>query len=49
MAVGRTIAGQASYLAYSDAFALLGCGMVLATVAALMLRKPQGAAAPGGH
>jgi DHA2 family multidrug resistance protein len=49
IAVGRTIAGQASYLAYGDAFALLGCGMVLATAAALLLRKPQGAAAPGGH
>ena len=41
MAVGRTIELQSSYFAYGDAFALLGCGMVLATVAALLLRKPQ--------
>jgi DHA2 family multidrug resistance protein len=49
MLVGRTIELQASYLAYGDAFALLGTGMVLATVAALLLRKPQGSAPPGGH
>ncbi len=47
--VGRTIELQASYFAYGDAFGLLGAGMVLATVAALLLRKPQGSGAPGGH
>jgi DHA2 family multidrug resistance protein len=40
IAVGRTIQAQAFYLAYGDAFGLLGCGMVVGAAAALCLRKP---------
>ncbi len=47
--IGRTIQSQAYFLAYGDAFALLGVGMVVATVATLFLRKPDGPAAPGAH
>jgi DHA2 family multidrug resistance protein len=47
--IGRTIELQANYFAYGDAFALLGCGMVVAVVATLFLRRPAGAAAPGAH
>lgn len=47
--LGRTITTQAFYLAYGDAFALLGCGMLVATAATLLLRKPAGPAAPGAH
>jgi DHA2 family multidrug resistance protein len=47
--IGRTIALQANYFAYGDAFALLGCGMVVAVIASLFLRRPAGAAAPGAH
>ena len=49
MAVGRIIQGQANYLAYGDAFALLGAGMIVAAVAALFLSKPAGTAPPGAH
>jgi len=42
IAIGRTIQAQAFYLAYGDAFGLLGCGMVVAALATLCLRKlPQ--------
>ena len=49
IAIGRTVQLQANYLAYGDAFALLGAGMVVATAAALILRKPEGPAHPGAH
>jgi MFS transporter, DHA2 family, multidrug resistance protein len=49
VAVGRTIQVQAFYLAYGDAFAMLGCGMAVAVAAAVLLRKPAGAAPPGAH
>ncbi|MDE8345400.1 MAG: DHA2 family efflux MFS transporter permease subunit [Acidocella sp.] len=38
--IGHTITTQAYYMAYGDAFALLGAGMIFATAATLMLRKP---------
>jgi len=47
--IGRTIEVQANYLAYGDAFALLGMGMVLGAIATCFLRRPAGAAAPGAH
>jgi DHA2 family multidrug resistance protein len=47
--IGRTVARQANYFAYGDAFALLGFGMVLAVIATLFLRRPAGPAAPGAH
>jgi DHA2 family multidrug resistance protein len=39
IAIGRTIQAQAYYLAYGDAFGLLGLGMVVAAAATLFLRK----------
>jgi DHA2 family multidrug resistance protein len=47
--LGHAIHAQANYLAFGDAFALLGAGMVVALLASLFLRKPSGPAAPGGH
>jgi DHA2 family multidrug resistance protein len=49
MLIGRTVQRQADYLAYGDAFALLGFGMVVALAATLFLRRPSGAPAPGAH
>ena len=49
IAIGRTIQLQANYFAYGDAFALLGCGMVVAMIATLFLRRPAGAPTPGAH
>ena len=48
IAIGHTIQTQAYYLAYGDAFGLLGCGMVVAALATLCLRKlaPAGGGAP---
>jgi DHA2 family multidrug resistance protein len=48
--VGKTIAGQANIMAFGDAFALLGLGMVVATAATLCLRRVGGGpGAPGAH
>jgi len=48
IAIGHTIQNQAYYLAYGDAFGLLGCGMVVGGLAVLGLKKlpppPQGGA-----
>ncbi len=49
IAIGRTIQTQAYYLAYGDAFALLGTGMVVAVIATCCLRKASPTGAPGGH
>jgi DHA2 family multidrug resistance protein len=47
--IARTLTQQASYFAYGDAFALLGCGMIVAAIASLFIRKLSGPAAPGAH
>jgi DHA2 family multidrug resistance protein len=47
--IGRAIEGQSTYLAYGDSFALLGTGMVVAMLMALLLRPAQGQGAPGAH
>ncbi len=49
IAIGHSIQTQAYYFAYSDAFGLLGFGMIAATIATLFLRKPAGAGGPGAH
>ena len=49
MLLGRTIQGQSYYLAYGDAFAMLGASMVVGLVATLFLRRVSGPAAPGAH
>jgi DHA2 family multidrug resistance protein len=50
IAIGHTIQTQSYYFAYGDAFGLLGCGMIGATIATFFLRKaaPAGGA-PGAH
>ena len=48
--VGRTVRAQAYFLAYGDAFALLGAGLVIALLAAFLLKKPASTAgAAGAH
>lgn len=47
--LGKTIKQQANYFAYGDAFGLLALGMLVALVASLLMRRPSGPAAPGGH
>src|SRR4051794_18566239 len=42
--VGRTVRAQAYFLAYGDAFALLGAGLLIALLAAFLLRKPASTA-----
>jgi DHA2 family multidrug resistance protein len=50
ISIGHTIQTQAYYLAYGDAFALLGVGMLVAFAATCGLRKPSmGPGAPGAH
>lgn len=49
IAIGHTIQTQAYYLAYGDAFGLLGVGMIVATIATICLRKPPAAGSGGGH
>ena len=49
IAMGRTVQAQSFFLAYGDAFALLGAMMVIASVVVLFLHKPSGSAAPGAH
>ncbi len=49
MAMGRTVQAQSFFLAYGDAFALLGAMMLVASVVVLFLHKTSGSAAPGAH
>ncbi len=49
LAIGRTVATQASYFAYGDAFAMLGVCMTVASIVTLFLKKPKGSASPGAH
>jgi DHA2 family multidrug resistance protein len=46
IAIGHTIQTQAYYMAYGDAFGLLGAGMLVGTAAAMCLRKQAPAAGP---
>ncbi len=39
IAVGHTVQAQSYYFAYGDAFGMLGCGMVVAALATMCLRK----------
>jgi DHA2 family multidrug resistance protein len=39
IAIGHTIQAQAYYLAYGDAFGLLGCAMLVGALAILFLKK----------
>ncbi|MDD2795072.1 DHA2 family efflux MFS transporter permease subunit [Acidocella sp.] len=49
IAIGRTVQAQAFYLAYGDAFALLGAFMLIGVLVIAFLQKPAGRAVPGGH
>ena len=45
VAVGRAARAQAYFLAYSDTFFLMGCTLVLAIVAAMLMRRSTGGGA----
>jgi DHA2 family multidrug resistance protein len=49
VAVGRIVRRQAYIMAFSDTFYLLGAGLVVALVAALLLKKPDRIEAGGAH
>jgi len=48
VAVGRTVRAQAYFLAYGDTFFLMGCTLLLAILAAMLMRKATGGGA-GAH
>ncbi|MCW3473039.1 DHA2 family efflux MFS transporter permease subunit [Limobrevibacterium gyesilva] len=47
--IGRTIRAQAYFLAYGDAFYMMGAGLLLALGAVLLMRKTAGSGATGAH
>jgi DHA2 family multidrug resistance protein len=49
VAVGNTVQKQAFILAYSDTFYLLGAALIVALIAALMLKKPNTLESGGAH
>jgi DHA2 family multidrug resistance protein len=49
VAIGGIVQKQAFILAFSDTFYLLGAALIVALVAALMLRKPASLEAGGAH
>jgi len=48
IAVGRAVRAQAYFLAYGDTFFLMGCALLLAVVAAVLMRRASGSGA-GAH
>ena len=48
VAVGRTVRAQSYFLAYGDTFFIMGCALLLAVVAAVLMARSAGGAA-GGH
>jgi len=49
IAVGSRVQQQAFTMAFADVFFLLGSALVIATIAALLLKKPARLAAGGAH
>jgi DHA2 family multidrug resistance protein len=49
VAIGRIVQKQAFILAFSDTFYLLGVALIVALIAALMLKKPDHLAGGGAH
>ena len=49
VAIGNTVQKQAFILAYSDTFYLLGAALIVALIAALMLKKPNTLASGSAH
>ncbi|HEY2132610.1 MAG TPA: DHA2 family efflux MFS transporter permease subunit, partial [Acetobacteraceae bacterium] len=47
--VGRIVRAQAYFLAYADAFFVMGAALLMAIVAVLLMRKAGGAGAAGAH
>ena len=48
VAVGRTVQAQAYYLAFGDTFFLMGSALLLAVIAAVLMRRSEGSGA-GAH
>jgi DHA2 family multidrug resistance protein len=48
VAVGRAVRAQAYFLAYGDTFFLMGCALLLAVVAAILMQRASGSGA-GAH
>ncbi len=49
IAIGRSVRKQATIMAYSDVFILLGIALVGALMITLVLKKSEGGAAGGAH
>ena len=49
VAVGRAVQKQATIMAFSDLFTLIGIALVLATIATAFLKRPSGEGAGGAH
>jgi MFS transporter, DHA2 family, multidrug resistance protein len=49
VAVGKIVQKQAFILAFSDTFYLLGAALIVALMAALLLRKPNHLESGGAH
>jgi DHA2 family multidrug resistance protein len=49
VAIGKIVQKQAYILAFSDTFFLLGVALIVALMAALLLKKPDHLASGGGH
>jgi MFS transporter, DHA2 family, multidrug resistance protein len=47
--IGRIVRLQSNFMAYSDAFYVMGVALLLAIVAVLLMRKASGGAAAGAH
>jgi DHA2 family multidrug resistance protein len=49
VAIGRVVQKQAFIMAFSDTFYLLGAALIVALVAALMLKRPAHLEVGGAH
>ena len=49
VAIGKIVQKQAFILAFSDTFYLLGAALIVALIAALLLKKPSMLAGGGAH
>jgi DHA2 family multidrug resistance protein len=47
--IGRTVRAQSYFLAYSDAFYLMGAALIIALATAFMMRKSGGGGGAGAH
>ena len=49
VAVGRSVRAQAYFLAYGDTFFVMGCALLLAVVAAVLMARSAGVSGGGAH